>query len=64
MSLEKSIEVLRVTPGPAGDDETIRCFLGQSGHPLSVMVKRGLALDILLEEFFKIWTVKCGTGRM
>ena len=60
LSLEESLEVLRVTQGPSGDDETIRCYLGQTGHPLSVMVERGLALDILLDEFFRVWTVKCG----
>ena len=60
VSLEESLRDLRVTPGPAGDDETVRCFLGQSGHSLIVMVERGLDLVILLDEFFLLWTRESG----
>ena len=56
VSLEESLRILHVTPDPAWENETVRRFQGQSGPTYMVLVERGLALDILLEEFFPLWT--------
>ena len=60
ISLETSLEMLRKSPGEAGDEECIRNFLGKPGMQLRELVDRGLALDILLDEFFLMWSNKSG----
>ena len=60
ISLETSLDMLRKSPGEAGDKECIRNFLGKPGMPLRELVDRGLALDILLDEFFLKWSNKSG----
>ena len=52
--------MLRKSHGEAGDEECIRNFLGKPGMQLRELVDRGLALDILLDEFFLMWSNKSG----
>ena len=59
-SLESSLLSHRRILGPSGDAETVRNFLGQSLTPVQGLVERGLALDILLDEFFLVWTTVSG----
>ena len=48
--------------GPSGDAKTVRNFLGQSLTPvLQGLMEGGLALDILLDEFFLVWTTQSST---
>ena len=60
LSLESSLRHLRRVEGPSGDAETVCNFLGQTSTPIHGLIERGLALDILLDEFFLMWTTVSG----
>ena len=58
VSLDRVLAELRISS--SDDAECVRRFLGQSSHTCKELMERGLALDILLDEFFLEWSKASG----